>query len=289
MTALFRAQHEVSNTNSPNDGTFTVIGYREYVKTAHLRDADPNAKRFHQVLMAFKDGDAYAISYLASLLVVVFDKIIGNIDLIVCVPGHEKTSMTRTDPLASLVGQVANPRKCLDGGSILQRQVSLPRAHQDPRPRDFKRQFDSIAAQELALSRAIKRILIVDDVYSSGKTMAACYSHLKSRWPFAEVVGFAFGRTTDTPMIRWPQIPLFPTRADLSSTLLSCVAELQRESDRNKDFRPDRCFVIGRWNQKIHRPNCRYLPNQYWFLESLSEGIREGGTPCGVCRPRDVT
>lgn len=288
MTALFRAQHAIENNKSRGGERFTVIGYREYVKTSNLRDADPNAQNFHHLLLSFKDGDEDAGKYFTGLLKIMFDKLIEKVDLIACVPGHEKTPTKRSDPLATLVSQVANARKCLDGGSVLQRKISLPRAHLDLRPRDFTRQFESIAVGEPSRARSIERILIIDDVYSSGKTMAACCSHLKSKWPSAEVVGFAFGRTTEAPMVRWPQMPAFPRRADLSKTLTRCLADLQRESSRNKDFRPDRCFVLGRWNQKIHRPNCRCLPVQYWLLESFSEGIREGGKPCGVCRPQDI-
>ncbi len=288
VTVLFLAQHESQNNKSPEDPPFTAIGYRDYVDYRNAGDADENLKRFRQLLLSFKDNDANALHYFLGLLEIIFEKVIGRVDLITCVPGHEKTPRVRIDPLARLVEQVAKKMKCRNGSSVLQRTVSQPPAHQDPRQRSFARQFESIHAEKVPRDHDIERILIIDDIYSSGKSMAACYSHLRHRFASAEVVGFAFGRTTSTPMVRWPQTPDFPRRDGLEQRLATVLRDLRREAKANKDFSRDKGIVMGRWNQKIHRLTCRYLPIQYFFLESVSQGISEGGQRCGVCRPRDI-
>jgi len=286
VTQLFLCQHKEENSRSPNDEPFTVIGYRDYVTTQIARKADENLRRFRDLLLGFKDGDEFAASYLTSLLDVVFEKIIGNVDLITCIPGHQATTGVRTDPLADLVERIAPYKDCQNGNSILQRKFTVSQAHTDPRPRDFGRQFDSIVASEVPDSKSIRRVLIIDDVYSSGKTMAACYSHLRQQLPEADFIGFAFGRTSDPPMIRWPKTPEFPCLQHLQAQLDDWEAELREEAEANRNFRPEQSLVMGRWKMKIHKITCRYLPNQYWFLDSYDDGIDQGGKPCGVCRPR---
>jgi predicted amidophosphoribosyltransferase len=288
MTALFLAQHEEKNKESPGDPFFDVIGYRDYVTHADLQGADENAQALHHLLLALKAGDVHAITFFSRLLEIVFDHVLGKVDLITCVPGHDKTPATRTDPLACLVEHVAGRRACLDGKSILQRKVALLRAHQDPRSRDFTRQVNSIKAGPLACRLDVRRILIIDDIYTSGKTMAACYSHLRRRWPTAQFIGFAFGRTNRTSTVGWPRIPVFPKSGDLPSKLASVVAELQALADTNRDFSRAKCVVLGLWNHKIHKLTCKYCPDRYQVLESVSEGKCQGGVCCRVCRPRDA-
>jgi hypoxanthine phosphoribosyltransferase len=286
MTMLFLPLGITQNYKSPDGAEFEAIGYRDYVNYYDSRKSDENLKNFRDLLLALKDDDKEAIEYFAELFCIIAEKVVGELDLIACVPGHEETEATRTDSMAMLARLCAEKLGLRDGSSVLRRVATVDSCHENRGMRKYAIQFNSIAAQKPAGFHSVKKILLMDDVYTSGTTMAACYSHLKKQFPRAKITGFAFGMTTSHPHEPWPQTPQFPRPEELANERTHLIADLQHEADEHSEFSRQNVFVMNRWNKKIHRLGCRHMPNTWDYVISFQQVLAEGGKPCRVCRPK---
>lgn len=272
---------------SGSTGTLSVIGYRDYVNSHDAVGADGNLRNFRRLIRAFKNQNGSARCYLKTLIKGIFGNVSGKVDLITCVPGHKKTPKKRVDSLARICGSLAKTQNCRNGGSLLMRTTDVNSCHEDSRMRSFDRQFSSIKARKLRDPEGITKILIIDDIYTSGHTMAACFAHLRNKFPRARITGFVFGMTTSRPRDPWPQSPEFPPYPIENSTR-NLLSEF-RQADRLMVNAPIQSnFYLTRW-KKIHKTTCQAIPadlrNNYEPIASLEEGFRRRGQACRKCLP----
>jgi len=206
--SLFKAEHNLRLKN-PDRYRFAVAGYRTYPNTARRHYADANRIRYRQHLLALKENDPLAIEIFTSILCLVFDDLIGGPDAIACVPPSSQSTALRDDAMALITRRaVESDLGVIDGSSWLMRTQTVPKAHQDSSMRTYEKQFPTIACVPGSLSVEPKRIVVIDDVCTSGATMQASVARLRERFPNAGVVGFAFGYTgwvNESPSV--PEIP----------------------------------------------------------------------------------
>ncbi len=282
---LFEPCDEKINSKSTH-GHFAVIGYREYAGTSDCRHIDAHSKAFRNLIQGLKDGAAGPIQYFGGLLDLIFDEVIQDVDLIACVPGSKKTNAVRNDPIARIIREnITEAREVLDGTSLLQRLYDVPKAHEDRTMRSYAKQLESIGRSGVRPAGPVTTILLIDDVYTSGATMAACHKRLKEAYPAAEVIGFAFGVTPYRAKKQSPAIPQFPSRYLEPAALMKHVDDLRRMASRCDPYGHATRFVMNGPRKKIHTKTCRTVDGATnpRPLKSVRDGLRQGGQPCGNC------
>jgi predicted amidophosphoribosyltransferase len=193
--SLFKAENYLA-FRTPERYRFNVVGYRTYPNQERLGYADDARIRYRRLLFALKSQDPFAIELFASLLCLVYDDVIDGPDAITCVPPSTKSPATRSDAMALMARKATEMNfGVIDGSSWLRRKQDVPKAHQDGSMRQFNKQHETIECVTGALPREPKRIVVIDDICTSGTTMQACVSRLRTRFPLAQVSGFAFGYT----------------------------------------------------------------------------------------------
>lgn len=261
-----------------------MIGYRTYPNEERLGFADENRLRYRRLLFDLKAKNDFAVQLLASLLCLVYDDLLGGPDAIACVPTSSKSKATRDDAIALLAQTaVSLGLGALDGSSWLRRTKDVPKAHEDPAMRKFAKQHETIKCVPGKSLPALKHILLIDDICTTGQTMEACVERLRETFPKAEITAFAFGYTG------WvdesPCVPDFPKR-NQPVTAVPGIVDAWRDEAWPLATDAGRSPFFSA-NGIVHKAGGRCVrdeaeSNPVW---SKAGAEQQELTPCRKCRP----
>jgi DNA processing protein len=169
-------------------GTFTsVVSLWEYVPNADMGRASGHQQTWHKKILAVKNQNPGAIRSTAERLSKLW-WLLGNPDTIVVVPSSDSNNQE------SGIGKVAEQLSKLTGASYLKgalkRVVTLPRCVSNPSSRNRDKQRASMTFMALTSRGSTKRVILLDDIYTTGSTMGAGLDTIKHSGVFDKKVGF---------------------------------------------------------------------------------------------------
>ena len=197
-------------------GRFKCYCYRWYCTAWSLRGAwqNPrqfqNAKRFNDWVWALKSGRDEAVYFFAELLkVLLAQHLPKRPDVLVSIPRHQAFDEVADSPV-QYACDLARERLGIKPLRVyLLRKKTLPSALEDPSVRSLNIQKESLEVKSYLKTPKKLRILIVDDVLTSGSHMTAACELMQQEFSRSEVFGLAFGRTCGRPNILFPDQPDF--------------------------------------------------------------------------------
>lgn len=288
--SLFKAEH-TKPFKTPERYRFDVVGYRTYPNQDRLGYADDARVRYRRLLFGLKAEEAFAIELFASLLCLVYDDVIGGPDAIACVPPSTRSPSARSDAMALVARKAVEMNfGVIDGSSWLRRKQDVPKAHKDSSMRCFDKQHETIECVTGALVQEPKRIVVIDDICTSGSTMIACVSRLRARFPQAQVSGFAFGYTGYVN--DWPGVPDCPQQQRQQQPLSAVAKIVEAWRDEAWPLAIDKVqSPFFARNGEVHgfardcvRPEAGSEP--VW---SKAEADAKKLIPCRYCQPFEAT
>lgn len=139
-------------------------------------------------------GDRILAPVLAAFLYEVWQREYAalSIDVITYIPLHEERLLERTfnqaEELARLLGVRAGIPVC----SLLVRTQATEKQSQKGRGERLAALQNVFASA--AVDDSFRRVLLIDDVYTTGSTMEAAAQAIRQRWPQADVYGMTWAR-----------------------------------------------------------------------------------------------
>ena len=104
----------------------------------------------------------------------------------------------------------------------------------DASARDYGIQFDSLEADRTSLSD-IASVIVVDDITTSGATMAAAINLILNCNPSISLTAFTFGKTKQTGSTSFPEDPEFPGEppggADVNALTMAIEVKLESHTE----------------------------------------------------------
>lgn len=182
------------------------VAFRWYFPTRSRSWASDQGRRFSEWLLQLKAGDPRALNLFIEVLGLVWQPDDPSEWAIGAAPASAqgKQSPLRTLTLAA-TGQSPG---VTDLSPDIQRIFSLPSGR-----RNVDRQFTSIAFPR-RLPPAVRHVLLIDDIWTSGSTLKACARGIRTIAPNVEITTFAFGKTQRTGSTTFPSSPWFPALSE---------------------------------------------------------------------------
>ena len=260
------------------------LGYRYYWPTGKSHLAPKQAQTYQTWILKLKDGDERAERMFAKLLQAIWRPVLWMPDVIIPVPGHEKTTSMRKTPLGKVIREAVRHGCGIDGSPILRRAQTIDSAVENPKVRNVRIQKQSMEVVD-DLPPLAQRILLLDDVGVTWRTMRAAVELLREAFPERSITAFAFGRTPLRVPNEWPEEPVFPGKS-LSGDKIKTFCQNKWGGDGH-DRATDGRFVINKWNRMLHRADCptvKQMGKRPRYC-SRSEAIRDATQACGTCMP----
>lgn len=196
----------------PDDPLVTYMGYRWYVPYRNLRYASQNARNYSAWILALKENRETA-KFLFGLLIwsLWIDDFIEP-DCIIAMPPSKSYFECPDYPLAQVASDFALLYSTLpmELVQLLIRTRTVPRCRTGSVARSVEFQKSSMALASRHRTEAINNYLIIDDVTTSGSHFKAASQLIRESNPRAKITCLAFGKTTDTRYVRFPDQPAFP-------------------------------------------------------------------------------
>lgn len=174
------------------------VAFRWFFTERRMQHTDKNGVRFRYWIKALKEGRSEAVHLFSGVLLQLLSEHLPDVDAVIPVPPHDPSKIDF--PLAQVAGNTALP-----GVGWLKR-VTAVTPWTGEATRSVNEQRESLYFEPPGGVRK-DRILIVDDVWTSGATLRASTLLIRDAWPDCKVTCFAFGRA----VIRGQNAPAFPS------------------------------------------------------------------------------
>lgn len=190
--------------------------WRWYFTNRSLPWASENGRRFHYWIQLLKDGHFPAEQLFASVYRHLWSTVLGKPQAIVTVPPSKQFKIRPEYPLSRCADIAAGMGAGVHLRHHLRRIESLPSCVSDNSSRDFLKQRASMRV-ESDVEDDTESIVIIDDVRTSGSTLAAAIELVRQHHPQARINALTFGQTQRTGSTPFPEIPSFPESRAVSS------------------------------------------------------------------------
>ena len=184
-----------------------LIGFRWYYRKSALPYASPNGQRFRGWVLRLKEGGWDIVHRAAVLLLDVTPDVLGRCDLVLSVPPSRATQGLPIYAMRDVAKDYIEQIRYGHFGGI-QRVRTVPKTVEDAGMRDPVRQRESVALPNDCPVSADK-ILVLDDVTTTGATLRGAHSLVRERYRDANILLFAFGKTSGWAQADFPEHPGF--------------------------------------------------------------------------------
>ncbi len=163
-----------------------------------------------------KESDKRAIGFFAQLFVDFCLDDMDRKDLLIAVPPGDSTVDSARSPMARVVREVVKLGFGVDGSECV---VRTHWVRQKKWPRNREEQRETIRLEGPPPDQ-VDRVVVVDDILTTGSTMGAVLDILSDVYPSLPKVCVAFGKSKRSP---WPPFPQFPDfRATAGDAPFNC-------------------------------------------------------------------
>lgn len=200
-----------------------IYGYRWYyprnVRFLKKQKFSENGKNYSNCINTLKLGDYESIHFFGTLLKrIIYENNWYDLPLFLFpLPPHDASPSSKDYPLAKV-------RKAAYWTEYMNNYYSQTNLIQKILyPRRVKTLSDDWSSRKELTVEEIKntmeintkininkfRILIIDDVFTTGKTIQACIEIVKESFSSAEIIALAFGKTQNNDNVFFPEEPVF--------------------------------------------------------------------------------
>ena len=167
-----------------------------------------NASNFRECLRALKRGEESAVSLFAEILAVLLPETLGGPEFVVPVPPH--SSEVSSWSLVEVSVRACRSQTSEPILGALRRTADVVAWTEANPTRDYADQLESLSFE--AELEPPSRLVLLDDVWTSGNTLRAAAARIRALWPETTIVAFAFGKAVIRGQKRppFPEIPAFP-------------------------------------------------------------------------------